>query len=231
MLALSNVYKRFGETEVLKGLSLTISPGEVVGFIGANGSGKTTTMRAILGLLEIDEGEIEVDGEDRSSISTPSSLLGYMPEERGLYQKQAIKSQLQYFGELQGLNRKVVAARIDSLLERLQLGKHLHKTLGDLSLGNQQRVQLIVSLLHSPRYLILDEPFSGLDPTGVHALLSVLNEESDSGVGILFSSHVLPYVEEISDRIYILNNGRAHLYKSSMGSLVDCYHSFGVTSE
>lgn len=225
LLTLSKVYKRFGENEVLSGLSLSISPGEIVGFIGSNGSGKTTTMRAILGLLEVDEGEIEIDGQNRSKISTPSSRLGYMPEERGLYQKQGVKSQLQYFGELQGLSRRSAAIKANSLLKRLQLEKHEDKILGDLSLGNQQRVQLIVALIHNPRYLILDEPFSGLDPTGVEALLSVLKEESSRGVGILFSSHVLPYVQEISDRILILNQGRAHSYDQAKGSLGDYYRS------
>jgi ABC-2 type transport system ATP-binding protein len=225
VLQLSSVYKRFNENEVLIDLSLSISPGEIVGFIGANGSGKTTTMRAILGLLEIDAGEIVIDGQNRSKISKPTPLLGYMPEERGLYQKQGVRSQLQYFAELQGMNRKIAGIRVKSLLERMQLNKHDHKLLGDLSLGNQQRAQLIAALIHNPRYLVLDEPFSGLDPTGLESILSVLNEESSNGVGILFSSHVLPHVQEISDRILILNHGRTYTYKNSFGSLSDYYHS------
>lgn len=231
MLFLHRIYKQFEENQVLTNLSLSISPGEIVGFVGANGSGKTTTMRAIVGLLEIDKGEIVINGQNRTKISGPTPLLGYMPEERGLYQKQEIASQLQYFGLLQGMNRKTASSKASSLLRRLKVEQYQHRLLSDLSLGNQQRVQLVAALIHEPQYLILDEPFSGLDPTGVDALINVLREESSNGVGILFSSHVFSYVQEISDRILILNAGETFTYEISQGSLSQYFHALESADE
>ncbi len=228
MIALTHISKSFGQVPVLVDISLTVLPGEIVGFVGANGSGKTTTMRAIMGLLSIDDGQIEIDGEKSTLGRRQNHLLGYMPEERGLYVKQTVLSQLRFFGELQGLEKSELDDRINVLLTRLGIEKYGKRDLGDLSLGNQQRVQLAVSILHKPRYFILDEPFSGLDPLGVESLVEILREEAESGVGILFSSHVLPYVREISKRVLILSDGKIHDYADPSLSLPEVYQSLAV---
>jgi ABC-2 type transport system ATP-binding protein len=225
VIALTHVSKCFGKNSVLDDVSLEVLPGEIVGFVGANGSGKTTTMRAIMGLIKIDHGVIQIENQQMSSEARQNRLLGYMPEERGLYVKQSVLSQLRFFGELQGVEKKTLDDRIDHLLTRLGIEKYRARNLGDLSLGNQQRVQLAVAILHKPRYFLLDEPFSGLDPLGVEALIQILREEAKNGVGILFSSHVLPYVTEISKRVLVLNRGRIHSYVESPLSLPEFYQT------
>jgi ABC-2 type transport system ATP-binding protein len=229
MLEVRDISKSFGTKEVLRSISFTISPGEIVGFVGANGSGKTTTMRLIMGLLSPDYGSIEIDGALSDATRKNSRMLGYMPEERGLYMNQSLQAQLNFFGDLQGVKGELRESRIESLLGRLGIEQYRYQNLGELSLGNQQRVQLAVSLLHQPRYLILDEPFSGLDPTGVEALREVLIEEAAKGVGIIFSSHILPYVEEISGEVLILNQGRIHKYSDENIGLADYYQSLALS--
>ena len=223
MIAVKKISKSCGAKEVLREISFSIERGEIVGFIGANGSGKTTTMRAIMGLLSINSGEIEIDGFKVGREEKLSRFLGYLPEERGLYMNDSLLSQLHYFGELQGMGRDVRESRIDYLLERLAIERYRYADLRDLSLGNQQRVQIAVALLHSPRYLILDEPFSGLDPSGIQVLMDFIREESAAGVGAIFSSHILPYVEELSHKILLLSDGKIHPYTDSRAPLADFY--------
>lgn len=210
MIILKNVSKSFGEKEVLRNISFSIAPGEIVGFVGANGSGKTTTMRSIMGLISVSAGVIEIDGEVVGRNSRTSRLLGYLPEARGLYFNETIESQLRYFGRLQGMKISECDRRTKFILNRLGIERYGMSKLRELSLGNQQRVQIAVAVLHRPRYLILDEPFSALDPTGIEELKYFLLEEKSSGTGAIFSSHTLPYIEQISQKIFILSGGQIH---------------------
>ncbi|MDF5755623.1 ATP-binding cassette domain-containing protein [Spongiactinospora sp. TRM90649] len=206
MLETRSLHKRYGETEALRGIDLTVRPGEMFGFVGANGAGKTTTMRIVMGVLEADSGEVTWQGrpigfDDRRG-------FGYMPEERGLYQKMRVAEQIEYFGRLHGMSRSAAAVASADLIERLGLTERAGDAVEALSLGNQQRVQLAVALIHDPGVLILDEPFSGLDPIAVDALAEVLAERRQAGVPIIFSSHQLDLVERMCDSVGIISAGR-----------------------
>lgn len=225
MIALTKVSKSFGNHLVLDEISFSLSPGEIVGFIGANGSGKTTTMRIIMGLLSLDGGTITIDGISPRSNRNISQSLGYLPEERGLYMNESLLSQLHFFGELQRMSKSSRDAQINKLLYQLEIEQYRDSTLRELSLGNQQRAQIAVALLHDPRYLILDEPFSGLDPMGIESLLNLLRAESERGVAILFSSHILAQVDEMSDRVLVLSGGHIHSREDSSGELIDFYRA------
>jgi ABC-2 type transport system ATP-binding protein len=178
----------------------------VHGFVGRNGAGKTTTMRIALGLLEPDAGEVRLDG--RPITVADRRRIGYLPEERGLYPKMSARDQIVFFGELSGMRAPVAGATADRLLDTLGLGARATEPVEKLSLGNQQRVQLAVALVPSPGLLVLDEPFSGLDPVGVDALAEVLRTEVDRGVGVVFSSHQLELVERLCDEVTIIDAGR-----------------------
>lgn len=223
MITLSRVSKSFGSHLVLDEISFSLSPGEIVGFVGANGSGKTTTMRVIMGLIASDSGVISVDGQSPRDNRKILRSLGYLPEERGLYMNEPLLSQLHFFGELQGLSQQSRDERIIQLLDQLEIGKYRETLMRELSLGNQQRAQIAVALMHAPCYLILDEPFSGLDPMGIESLLNILRAESARGVAILFSSHILAQVEEISDRVLVLSGGRIHSREHASEKLIDFY--------
>lgn len=206
MLEIENLRKSFGEKAALDGVSFAVRPGEMFGFVGANGAGKTTTMRIIMGVLQTDSGEVRYEGrpltyEDRRA-------FGYMPEERGLYQKMKVAEQVEYFGRLRGLAPEDARRTTADLLDRLGLAERRGEAVEALSLGNQQRVQLAVALVHSPTALILDEPFSGLDPIAVDALADVLKERVASGVPVIFSSHQLDLVERLCDSVGIISAGR-----------------------
>lgn len=223
MITLSGVSKTFGSHLVLDQVSFSLTPGEIVGFVGANGSGKTTTMRVIMGLIVADRGEVTVDGLSPRDNRTIVRSLGYLPEERGLYMNETLLTQLHFFGELQGMSQRSRGEQIATLLDRLEIGRYRDTVMRELSLGNQQRAQIAVALLHDPRYLILDEPFSGLDPMGIESLLNILRAESERGVAILFSSHILTQVEEISDRVLVLSGGHIHAREDSSEELIDFY--------
>jgi ABC-2 type transport system ATP-binding protein len=223
MITLANVRKSFGGNLVLDEISFSLSPGEIVGFVGANGSGKTTTMRAIMGLVTIDSGAVTIDGQSPRRDRKILESLGYLPEERGLYMNEPLLSQLHFFGELQGLNQQNRNERINQLLIQLEIERYRETRIRELSLGNQQRAQIAVALLHNPRYLILDEPFSGLDPMGMEDLFTILRGESERGVAILFSSHILAHVAEISDRVMVLSGGHIHCKEDSSAPLIDFY--------
>jgi len=225
MIALTKVSKSFGSHLVLDEISFSLSPGEIVGFIGANGSGKTTTMRIIMGLLSLDGGTITIDRDSPRSNHNVSQSLGYLPEERGLYMNESLLSQLHFFGELQRMGKSSRDTQINKLLYQLEIEQYRDSTLRELSLGNQQRAQIAVALLHDPRYLILDEPFSGLDPMGIESLLNILRAESERGVAILFSSHILAQVDEMSDRVLVLSGGHIHSREDSSGELIDFYRA------
>ena len=203
-LELRDLYKSFGEHQVLKGISLTAQSGTAVGLLGRNGAGKTTTIRILMNVFPADRGEILLDGRP---IDHKSVKIGYLPEERGLYPKKIIADQLLYFAELKGMKRTDARAAIDSWLKRLGMSEYSNKRLDALSKGNQQKIQLVTALAHDPDILILDEPFSGLDPVNAELLKEVVRDEMKRGKIILFSSHQMNYIEEFCSEIAILNGG------------------------
>jgi ABC-2 type transport system ATP-binding protein len=206
MLEVIDLSRRYGDTIALDGLSFTVEPGELFGFVGPNGAGKTTTMRIILGVLEPDSGEVH--WRDRPVDLATRARFGYMPEERGLYPKMRVRDQLAYFASLHGLPRAAAADATDTWLERLGIADRARDRVESLSLGNQQRVQLGAALVHGPELLVLDEPFSGLDPVGVDVLSGVLRGLADEGVPVVFSSHQLELVERLCESVAIVKDGR-----------------------
>ena len=206
MLELSGLSKRFGSLQALDDLSLSLNRGEIVGFVGSNGAGKSTTMRIVMGVLAADSGAVTwmgapVDAAIRRTI-------GYMPEERGLYPRMKVAEQLVYLARLHGLSASAAKAAAERWTERLGLEGRRGDEVQSLSLGNQQRVQLAAALVSDPELLILDEPFSGLDPVAVDVMSQVLLERAAAGVPTLFSSHQLDVVERLCDRVVIIRSGR-----------------------
>ncbi|MDP2709951.1 MAG: ATP-binding cassette domain-containing protein [Solirubrobacteraceae bacterium] len=206
MLELSDLTRRYGSTVALDGLSLEVPGGDVVGFVGPNGAGKTTAMRIALGVLEADDGSVLWRGEPATR--ERQREFGYMPEERGLYPKMRVDRHLRYLAMLHGLRQADAEEAAQRWIERLGLGEYAGKRVEELSLGNQQRVQLAAALVHDPPVLILDEPFSGLDPIGTDVMAEVLAERAREGAAVLFSSHQLELVERLCDRVSIVNRGR-----------------------
>ncbi|HYN66501.1 MAG TPA: ATP-binding cassette domain-containing protein [Ornithinibacter sp.] len=198
--------RTFGDVRAVDGVDLVVRPGGLTGFVGGNGAGKTTTMRMIMGVLRPDEGEVRWD--DRPMTAADRQLFGYMPEERGLYPKQQVADQLTYFGRLSGMSAGNARESVAEHLERFGLTERASDRVETLSLGNQQRVQIIAALLHEPMALVLDEPFSGLDPAAVDAMADVLRDRAASGVPVLFSSHQLDLVERLCDSLIVLARGR-----------------------
>lgn len=206
MLELRNVSRRFGDHIAVDQVSFSVPDGAMTGFVGGNGAGKTTTMRMIMGVLAQHGGQIDWQG--RAITVGDRRSFGYMPEERGLYPKQPILDQLIYLARLRGLSAADAASRSTRLLERFDLGERTGDKLESLSLGNQQRVQIIAALVADPTMLVLDEPFSGLDPAAVDSMAALLREFTGRGVPVLFSSHQLDLVERLCDRLVILSHGR-----------------------
>jgi ABC-2 type transport system ATP-binding protein len=206
VLELENLRRSYSGTPVLTDVSFDVRPGRITGFVGANGAGKTTTMRIILGILAPDSGEVRYDG--RKVTTQVRRSFGYMPEERGLYPKMSVIDQVVYFGQLHGMSRADARASAERLTDAVGITERRKDKLKDLSLGNQQRAQLAAALVHDPVLLVLDEPFSGLDPIAVDAVIEVLRGKADAGVPVLFSSHQLDLVENLCDDVVILNRGR-----------------------
>ena len=206
MLEIRELTRRFGESTAVDHVTFEVPAGQMTGFVGANGAGKTTTMRMVMGVLGIDEGEVLWRGRPITRLDRRS--FGYMPEERGLYPKQPIVDQLVYVAQLKGMERVHARTRVQELLERFGLGERSRDHLEKLSLGNQQRVQIIASVLPRPAALVLDEPFSGLDPLAVDSMVDLLREHTREGVPVLFSSHQLDLVERLCDRLIVLAQGR-----------------------
>lgn len=206
MLELRGVTKSYGDRRVLDDVSFAVPPGRLTGFVGGNGAGKTTTMRIALGLLARDGGEVTLDGAP----VTPSDrrVFGYMPEERGLYPKMRVRDHIVYLARLHGFTKADATDRATALLDELGLGERLNDNVETLSLGNQQRAQIAAALVHDPRVLILDEPFSGLDPLAVDVVAGVLQARAARGVAVLFSSHQLDVVERLCDDLVIIAGGR-----------------------
>ncbi|WP_120003818.1 ABC transporter ATP-binding protein [Nesterenkonia muleiensis] len=206
MLELHDMCRSFSGKQVLHDVSFTADRGQLTGFVGGNGAGKTTTMRIILGVLAADSGTIVLDGSPLTS--TSRSRFGYMPAERGLYPKMKIAEQITYLTRLHGFSKDEAISRAERLLESLGLADRMKDPLETLSTGNQQRVQIAAALVHDPDVLILDEPFSGLDPLAVDQILAVLTERAEAGSVVLFSSHQLDVVERLCNDLVIIGDGR-----------------------
>lgn len=206
MIEIRGVSRSFGDRRVLDDVSFSVEGGRMTGFVGGNGAGKTTTMRILLGVLSADAGEVLFDGAPVTA--DDRTRFGYMPEERGLYPKMKVLEQLVYLGRLHGMSAGAAKGSAEALLERLGLAERAGDTLESLSLGNQQRAQIAAALVHEPAALVLDEPFSGLDPMAVEVVLGVLRDYASRGAPVLFSSHQLDIVERLCDDVIVIGRGR-----------------------
>ncbi|MFD6070444.1 ABC transporter ATP-binding protein [Amycolatopsis lurida] len=205
-LEIDRISKRYGANVALDEVSFEVQPGELFGFVGSNGAGKTTTMRIVLGVLAADSGQVRFDGAPITHETR--THIGYMPEERGLYPKMKVLEQLVYLAELHGMSTNDAHRSAENWIARLGLTERRKDEVQKLSLGNQQRVQLAAALVHDPKVLVLDEPFSGLDPLAVDVMSGVLREKAATGVPVVFSSHQLDLVERLCDRVGIIRSGR-----------------------
>lgn len=221
MLQLKNITKNYGSFRAVDDLSFTAEEGKIVGIIGPNGAGKSTTIRLIMNILQPDSGEILFNGQPYSDCF--SDQFGYLPEERGLYKKQKVCEMLHYLGALKGLDHNTCESQIDTWLARFDLSKWKNSKIDELSKGMSQKIQFISSVMHSPKVLFLDEPFSGLDPVSSDQLLSVIKEMKEQGRIILFSTHVMETAEIICDHIIMLNHGK----KILDGSIHEIRREFG----
>ncbi len=206
MLELTDLSRRYGEVVALDGLSLAVPPSNLFGLLGPNGAGKSTAMKIVVGLLAADTGDVRWRGRPVSS--EERLRFGYLPEERGLYAKMGVLDQLVYLGRLHGLSKPGATESATKWLERLGVADRAGDKVEALSLGNQQRVQLAAALVHNPELLVLDEPFSGLDPVAVDALSAVLKERAEAGTTVIFSSHQLDLVEDLCESVAVVNHGR-----------------------
>lgn len=203
-LEIRNLCKSFGTKQVLRNMSLSAESGSALGLLGRNGAGKTTTIRILLNIFQADSGSITADG---APLDHQRIRIGYLPEERGMYPKKKILHQLVYFAMLKGLSRQEAEKRCMQWLKRLDLSESAGKRLDTLSKGNQQKVQLITALIDEPDILVLDEPFSGLDPVNARIMEEIVREQIADGRIVFFSGHQMNYIEEFCDRIAILNEG------------------------
>lgn len=219
-LEVNNLKKTFGETEVLHGVSFSVESGSALGLLGRNGAGKTTTIRILMDVFKANSGTILVDGK---LFSTKEYQIGYLPEERGLYPKKTVAEQLIYLARLRGMNAKEAKIQMKCWLERMGISEYENRKLETLSKGNQQKVQLAQTLLCNPDIVILDEPFSGLDPVNAQILKDVIKEQISGDKLVIFSSHQMSYVEEFCDEIAILNHGKVVL----SGNLREIKREFG----
>ena len=219
ILSVNNVTKSFGEKQVLKGISFSAEGGKAVGILGRNGAGKTTLIRIIMDVFGADNGFVFLENKP---IREQSVKIGYLPEERGLYPKQKIMEQLIYFAALQGIDKKTAIRNADTLFKKLNIEEYKNRRLDTLSKGNQQKIQLIATLITDPDIIILDEPFSGLDPVNASLLKDLVKDLIEKGKLVLFSSHQMNYIEEFCNEILILNGGEIVL----SGAIKDIKRSY-----
>ena len=216
-----SISKTFGDVQALKDLSFVIEKGKALGLLGRNGAGKTTAIRILLGILPSDTGKVLVDNK---KLSFDENAFGYLPEERGLYLKYTVKSQLMHFASLYGMKKKEALNSIEYWLEKFEISEYLNKKVETLSKGNKQKIQLIVAVMHDPEVIILDEPFSGLDPVNVELFKTVIRELLAKGKTLIFSSHRMADVEEFCDDIIMLKKGETIL----QGNLNRIKEDYGI---
>ena len=209
MLKVDNITKYYGDFPAVNGLTFEVKPGEIFGLLGVNGAGKTTTFRMIIGLLDPTDGEVTLDGKKIDYSVTDS--IGFLTEERSLLTKMTVLEQCHYYGVLKGMTEKEVDERLDYLLDKFGISSYKNKKIKELSKGNQQKIQFITALLNNPRLLILDEPFSGLDPFNVELFKNEIKEMASKGSIIIFSSHRMEHVELFCKKIVVLKDGKAVL--------------------
>ncbi|KNA92630.1 MULTISPECIES: ABC transporter ATP-binding protein [Gordonia] len=224
-LTVDGLSKRYGDVVALDDMTFTVAPGEIFGFVGSNGAGKSTTMRIILGVLEPDSGRVTL-GDAPIDLNT-RRRIGYMPEERGLYPKMKVGEQLVFLARLHGMSADQATESARRWTQRLGVDERYDDNVADLSLGNQQRVQLAAALVHDPDVLVLDEPFSGLDPVAVDVMSDVLKEKAAEGIPVIFSSHQLDLVQRLCDRVGIVVKGRMR----ALGTVDDLRTRAGVILE
>lgn len=218
-LAVENLLKKYNEKIAINGLSFEVRPGEAFGLLGGNGAGKTTTIRSILGIIQFDGGQIKYLDKD---IRKMKPRIGYLPEERGLYPKEKVSTQLIYLAQLEGMKKAEARKVLDYWLSKLEILEHKEKRVEELSKGNQQKVQIASTLLHDPDLIILDEPFSGLDPVNSDLLSSVVQELIKQGKMVIFCSHQMNHVEKFCEKVCIMKNGHTLL----SGSIKDLKREF-----
>lgn len=210
VVQIQNFNMSFGNTVVIKDLSFEVRKGEIFGFLGSNGSGKTTTIRALLGIYEQTSGQLLIEGK---SFSVNSDIqLGYLPEERGLYKKESVIDVMVYFGQLHGLTKADAKQKSEAYLRRVKLFEQANTRLDKLSGGQQQKIQLGITIMHDPTLLILDEPTKGFDPVNRRLLMDIIEEHREKGATIIFVTHQMEEVERLCDRIILLKNGTARAY-------------------
>lgn len=224
IISIKNFSMRFGNTEVIKDLSFDVKRGETFGFLGSNGSGKTTTIRALLGIYQPTSGDLFIDGAPYSV--SGSVKLGYLPEERGLYKKESVIDTMTYFGQLKGMSREDAKRESLSFLERVKLGDKATTRLDKLSGGQQQKVQLGITVMDNPELLILDEPTKGFDPVNRKLLMDIIEEHQAKGATVVMVTHQMEEVERLCDRIILLKDGTARAY----GSVSEVKKMFGNKS-
>ncbi|MEC7731074.1 MAG: ATP-binding cassette domain-containing protein [Candidatus Neomarinimicrobiota bacterium] len=206
MLKLANISKQYDGVRAVDQVSFAVQKGDIYGFLGPNGAGKTTTIRMIMGIIQPDSGSIEISDNNMDNLGR--QIIGYLPEDRGLYQKQKLGEIIVYFGLLRGLEKTAAKTKAAEWLERFGLGDQQKRKVEELSKGNQQKVQFILSLVHDPTLLILDEPFTGLDPLNQLLLKEIIQEKKEAGTTILFSTHQMEQVERLCNNICLINQGR-----------------------
>ena len=236
MLVIENLKKSYDGVEAVKDISFSVGDGDIYGFLGPNGAGKTTTIRMIMGIIRPDEGLIALNGNDINSHNRHN--LGYLPEDRGLYQKQRIAEILYYFCSLRGINKTDAKEKISFWLSRFGLENQKSRKVEELSKGNQQKVQFILSLIHDPDFVILDEPFTGLDPLNQLLLKEVIQEKQREGKTIIFSTHQMEQVERLCNNICLINDGNIivegslnEIRKMHSNEAVEVYFSGNVSSD
>ena len=228
MIQINNLTKQFKKIRAVDQISFQVKKGDVYGFLGPNGAGKTTTIRMIMGIIKPDNGSIKFNGKEINTVERRT--LGYLPEDRGLYQKQTLKEILIYFGLLKGLEKKEAISKCNFWLQRFNLGNQKMRKVEELSKGNQQKIQFILALLHDPRFIILDEPFTGLDPVNQILLKDIIKEQKDEGKTIIFSTHQMDQVERLCNNLCLINKGRLVL-EGSLNDIRSSYSSKAIEAK
>ena len=225
-LVVTNVEKSYANVTAIKSLSFTVNQGEIFALLGPNGAGKSSLVRMLTGFTQPDNGTIELSMDNNTFDSIPSHTLGYLPEDRGLYPEKSLIKNLVYFAQLNGIDKKTATQEADFWLDRFELLSRKDDQLKTLSKGNQQKVQLITAVIHQPKWVILDEPFSGLDPVNQEKVVVFLSELKAKGMTVILSAHQMAMVEKLADRMLLMNSGEAVLY----GSLTEIQQQFDASS-